>query len=99
VHTSYPQQDLGQNHVIKYVIFQQRNVRIFAISGMNKDYFSITIYLQFISILCGPGRSDYGLDGPGSNPGGDQTGPGAHPASCTTGTGSFLEVEAARAWG
>jgi len=41
----------------------------------------------------GPGSSvgiapDYGLDGPGSNPGGDeiftsvQTGPGAHPDSC-----------------
>jgi len=81
VHTSYitshPQQGLGQNHVIKYVIFQQRNVRIFAISGMNKDYTSITIDLHVISILCGPGSSvgiatDYGLDGPGSNPGGDE---------------------------
>jgi hypothetical protein len=36
----------------------------------------------------------YGLDGPGSNPGGArfsapvQTGPAAHPASCTMGTGS-----------
>ena len=35
--------------------------------------------------------TDYGLDGPGSNPGGDeifhpvQTGPGAHPASCEMG--------------
>ena len=48
---------------------------------------------------CGPGSSvgiatDYGLDGPGSNPGF-----GAHPASCTTGTGSFPGVEAAGAWG
>jgi len=39
--------------------------------------------------------TDYGLDGPGSNPGGDeifppvQTGPGAHPASCKVGTGSL----------
>ena len=39
--------------------------------------------------------TDYGLDGPGSNPGGDeifppvQTGLGAYPASCTMGTGSF----------
>ena len=39
--------------------------------------------------------NDYGLDGPGSNPGGGrdfppvQTGPVAHPASCTMGTGSF----------
>jgi len=48
----------------------------------------------------GPGSSvgiatDYGLDGPGSNPGGDeifrpfQTGPGAHPASCKMYTVSF----------
>jgi len=42
----------------------------------------------------------YGLDGPGSSPGGArfsapvQTGPGAHPASCTMGTGSFPGVEA-----
>jgi len=46
----------------------------------------------------------YGLDGPGSNPGGGRgfppvkAGPGAHPASCTMGTGSFLGVEVARAW-
>jgi len=57
-----------------------------------------------------PGKSvgiatDYGLDGPGSNPGGGrdfppvQTVPGAHPASCTMGTGSFLGVEAAGVWG
>ena len=35
------------------------------------------INLQFICIYCGPGSSvgiatDYGLDGPGSNPGGDE---------------------------
>ena len=55
----------------------------------------------------GPGSSvgiatDYGLDGPGSNPGGDeifapvQTGPGAHPASCKMDTGSFLGVKCGR---
>ena len=55
----------------------------------------------------GPGSSigiatDYGLDGPGSNPGGDeilrpvQTGPGAHPASCKMGTGSFPGVKCGR---
>jgi len=45
----------------------------------------------------------YGLDGPGSNPGGGarfsapvQTGPGAHPASCTIGTGSFLGAKSDR---
>jgi len=42
--------------------------------------------------------TDYGLDGPGSNPGGDETGPGAHPASSTMGTGSFPGVEAAGVW-
>ena len=56
--------------------------------------------LYSVLILCGgPGSSvdiatDYGLDGPGSNPGGArfsvaQTGRVAHPASCTVGTGSF----------
>jgi len=51
-------------------------------------------------IAGGPGSSvgiatDYGLDGPGSNPGGEeifptvQTGPGAHPAACKMGTESF----------
>jgi len=50
--------------------------------------------------ICGPGSSvgiatDYGLDGPESNPSGGrdfppvQTGPEAHPASCTMETGSF----------
>ena len=46
--------------------------------------------------------TDYGLDGSGSNPGGDevfppvQTGPGAHPASCKMGTGSFPVVKCGR---
>jgi len=46
--------------------------------------------------------TDYGLDGPGSNPGGGrdfppvQTGPGAHPASCTMGSGSFPGVKSGR---
>ena len=56
--------------------------------------------------FCEPGSSvgiatDYGLDGPGSNPGGDefsavQTGSGAHPASCKMGTGSFPGVKCGR---
>ena len=53
--------------------------------------------------VCRPGSSvgiatDYGLDGPGSNPGGDevfQIGLGAHLASCEMGTGSFPGVK----WG
>ena len=46
--------------------------------------------------------TDYGLDGPGSNPGGDEIfGPsrpalGAHPASCKMGTGSFPGVKCGR---
>jgi len=46
--------------------------------------------------------TDYGLDGPGSNPGGDeifpsvQTGPGAHPAPCKLCTESFKEVKSGR---
>ena len=46
--------------------------------------------------------TDYGLDGPGSNPGEDEIfrpsrlSLGAHPASCTMGTGSFLGVKCGR---
>jgi len=46
--------------------------------------------------------TDYGLDGSGSNPDGDeifapvQTCPGAHPASCTMGTESFPGVKCGR---
>ena len=57
--------------------------------------------------ICGLGSSagiapDYGLDGPGSNPGGGrdfpavQTGPGAHPAFYKMGTGSFPGVKCGR---
>ena len=53
-----------------------------------------------MTFIGGPGSSvgigtDYGLDGPGSNPVGGrdfpsvQTGPGAHPASCTIFAESF----------
>jgi hypothetical protein len=61
------------------------------------------LYIQF----CGSGSSvsittDYRLDGPGSNPGGDeifppvQSCPGAHPASCKMGTRSFPGVKCGR---
>jgi len=46
--------------------------------------------------------TDFGLDCPGSNPGGGgdfppfQTGPGAHPASCKMATGSFPGVMCGR---
>ena len=57
--------------------------------------------------MCGPCSSvgiatDYGLDGPVSNPGGDEIfrpsrlGPGPHPAFCKMGTGSFPEVKCGR---
>ena len=62
---------------------------------------------MYIIIHCGPGSSvgmatDYGLDGLGSNPGGDeifppvQTGRVAHQASCKMGTGSFPGVKCGR---
>ena len=55
----------------------------------------------------GPGSSDgiatdYGLDGPGSNPGGKEifhpsrSALGTHPASCEMGTGSFPGVKCGR---
>jgi len=66
---------------------------------------------MIIVIVNGPGSSvgkatDYGLDGPGSNPGGDEIFLPSRPAlwltqtdSCKMGTGSFPGVEAAGAWG
>jgi len=62
-----------------------------------------TMHLASPGSVRGPGRSvgiatDYGLDGPGSNPGGyeifrlSQTGPGA----CKMGTGSFPGVKCGR---
>jgi len=61
---------------------------------------------QYVTV-CGPGSSvgiaiDYGLDGPGSNPSGDEifrsTRPALrpHPASCKMGTGSFLGAKCGR---
>ena len=66
------------------------------LKGINE----LSINQSSTNTVGGPGSSvgiatDYGLDGPGSNPGGDeifppvQTGPGAHPAYCKMGTGSF----------
>jgi len=68
---------------------------------------ALFLYLSKYHTVGGPGNSvgiatDYGLDGPGSNPGGGrdfppvQTGPGAHPASCKMGTGSFQGVKCGR---
>jgi len=62
------------------------------------------ILLVYLHIICGPGSSvgiatDYGLDDPGSNPGGDeifQTGPGDHPDSCKMGIVSFPGVKCGR---
>jgi hypothetical protein len=65
------------------------------------------VYTRHIYLFCGPGSSvgiatDYGLDGPGSNPGGDEIFRpsrqvlGAHPVSCKMGTGSFPGVKCGR---
>jgi len=67
----------------------------------------VGIVTELLYITCGPGSSvgiatDYGLHGPGSNPGEDeisppvQTGPGAHPGSCKMVTGSFPGVKCGR---
>jgi len=77
-------------------------------------YYRICIYPFYVLeydtqyVWCGPGSSvgialDYGLGGPGLNPGGDeiyrpvQTGSEAHPAFCTMGTGSFPGIKCG--WG
>jgi len=68
---------------------------------------SLIFRVNYFSKHCGPGSSvgiatDYGLDGPGSNPGVGRdfppvrTGPGDHTASCKMGTGSFPGVKCAR---
>ena len=71
-----------------------------------QNTFSTAQNVDTTASFSGPGNSvgivtNYGLDGPGSNPGGDeippvQTGPGAHPASCKMGTGSFSGVKCSR---
>jgi len=67
---------------------------------VNKRNFTL-IFLYNNTYNCGPGSSvgiatDYGLDGPGSNPRGDEIFPGAHQASCKMGTGSFPGVKCGR---
>jgi len=63
-----------------------------------------SIYVPYNPVHCGQSKSvgyaiDYGLDGPGSNPGGDEIfrpsklALGPHPASCKMGTGSFPGVK------
>ena len=70
-------------------------------------YFNVSIIYCLSTHLCGPSSSggiatDYGLDGPGSNPGGDEIfrpsrpAPGAHSASCKMGTRSFPGVKCGR---
>ena len=81
----------------------QRKTKLWSIRTHS---FELTMHTKYVTynLKRGPGSSvgivtDYGLDGPGSNPGGDeifrpvQTGPGAHPASCKMGTGSFPGVK------
>jgi len=69
--------------------------------------FTIFSAIYIYIYVCGPGSSvgiatDHGLDGSGSNPGGDeifppvQTGLGAYPAFCKMGTGSFPGVKCGR---
>ena len=71
----------------------------------NIPHIIVTItWIGIWHLFSGPGNSatDYGLNGPGSNPdwGRDfplvHTGPGAHPASCKMGTGSLPGVKCDR---
>jgi hypothetical protein len=66
-----------------------------------------TVIFILVPTSRGPGSSvgiatDYGLDGPGSNPGGDEifrssrSVPGAQPASCKMGTRCFPGVKCGR---
>ena len=66
----------------------------------------VCVFIYYI-FICGPVSSvgiatDYGLDSPGSNTGGDEIfrpsrpGHGAHPASCKMGTWSFPGVKCGR---
>ena len=77
------------------------------ILSLNSQTWDILIFIFLYVDNCGPRSSvgivtDYGIDGPGSNAGGDeifrpvQTGPGAHPASCKMGTGPVPVVKCGR---
>ena len=61
---------------------------------------SVCLYIYIHGLGSSVGvATDYGLNGPGSSPGGGrefppvQTGPGAHPASCKMGSGSFPRLK------
>jgi len=67
----------------------------------------LAVFMRYCQNKTGPGSSvgiatDYGLDGPGSNSGGDgifrpsRPALWAHPASCKTSTGSFPGVKCGR---
>ena len=91
-----------------------KNQSVHAVSGTSRCLFSDKYKTHKYSVgraydsgmlnLLVPGSSvglatNYGLDGPGSNPGGDEIfRPGDQPAFCTMGTGSYPAVEAAEAW-
>jgi len=69
--------------------------------------YNVGAFLEVLRKSGGRGSSvgivtDYGLDGPGSNPSGDEIfrpsrpANGAHPVSCKMGTGSFPGVKCGR---
>ena len=76
---------------------ENQNVATRSLAAMIFRWVSIIAKKSSVGIA-----TDYGLDGPGPNSGGDeifppvQTGPGVHPASCKMGTGSFLGVKCGR---
>ena len=104
-HTSFP-----LRHYVTLNIFTLPTARTFMIlNSMNLPwsrlcYWDFRININVYFFICGPGSSvgDYGLDGPGWNPSGDEIfrlsrpTPGAHTASCKMGTGSFPAVKCGR---
>ena len=78
----------------------------FSMLKEQKCYMFTRVHTYIHTFIGGPGSSvgiatDYGMDGPESNPGRDEIvrrpdRPWAHPASCKMGTGSFPGVKCGR---
>ena len=84
------------------LILQETEGEILGLAKRCKENYEVLAALNCESGSSVGVATDYGLDGPGSNPGGDEifspvlTGPGAYPASCKMGTGSFRGVKCGR---
>jgi len=98
-------QSLGKKCIQLFGLFETKQIPHYKVKNLGLR----GIKMNFCDYggYCGPGSSvgiaiDYGLDGPGSNPGGGrdfppvQTCPGAHPDSCKMGAGSFPGIKSGR---